>query len=289
MSSIESNDVGLEAQRDAERRKARRTITILATALAVAVVAGGVGAFLAVRGGGSAGGGGSQASGEAVSLDGIVPGQGAARASAHVPGIGVGYQATCAGAGQAAAGWTIQLLAGLTTTTGAAGADELQGLLDEEVLAPTRTEMPTGTDPAASVVKAARDYAAEGAGAAPVNELHAEYGAFKLNTCAEGSSADVVLYAPLVTNGWRANTPDVSEPVEQPIVYGFDMVAVDGEWRIEKVQDLTSAENLQHDGSLDYLEPWAQAAEKTETFQSDQAQEALVGALGVGGHKYMRS
>lgn len=289
MSGIEGSGAGLEVEREAERRRARRTITILATALAVAVVAGGIGIFLATRQDSTGGGGGgSQASGEAVSLDGIVPGQGAARASARVPGISVGYPATCAGAGQAAEGWTRQVLAGLTPTTSAAGAQALQGLLDEEVLAPAYAESPTGTDPAASAVKAAKDYVAEGASAPPVNELRAEYGAFKLNTCAEGASADVVLYAPLMTNGWRANTPRLEQSAEQAIVYGFHMVAVDGEWRIDKVQDLTSAEDLKHEGSLDYLKPWAQAAQKAGSFQSDQAQEALIGALGVGGHKYQR-
>ena len=122
--------------------------------------------------------------------------------------------------------------------------------------------MPDSTDPAETVLSISKRRADGEMGVStPVNDVHFEFGAFRLLTCKEGVQATVEVYAPLLTNGWRSNSPRSKngDTLEQPIAYRYKLTNINGEWRAETLQDITAAENFNHDHSLDYLKPWAEA------------------------------
>lgn len=220
-----------------------------------------------------------------TTLDNIVPGTGALRASSNIPKIKVGYPSTCIGAGEAVAGWTDQVLVGVTPVN-SPSREALEALLEDEILAPSYTRTPGGTDPADVLPKIADEYN-HTASAKPVSEGHAEYGAFKLLSCNAGSDAEVTLYEPIMTNGWRANAELSDEAYESFIVYTFDLVDDGGEWRISRVNDLTAVQNNDHDSSLDYLDPYFEAANSVKTFMRADLQKKLVSAAGSGTHAYV--
>ncbi|AYD89181.1 hypothetical protein D5R93_02310 [Actinomyces lilanjuaniae] len=274
-----------------EGRRGTLLVAVVAVAVVVAVVAV---AAVVLRGQASREGrpaGSPEQTSEEVSLDEVVPGSGSLRESEHVPGVRVGYEATCPGAGQAVAGWTEQVLGGVTTQNAAAGAGALEALLEEEVLSPTWERVPGAgdSDPVRTVVAAAETYEEEGEAAEPepVNRLRAEWGAWRLLACEEGSSAEVELYAPLETNGWRGATPRSREPAEQLLFYRFALVAAGGEWRVESLTDVAAEETSDHGGQLDFLEPYGDRAFQDGTFLTAGAQDSLMGVLGTGAHRYV--
>ncbi len=220
----------------------------------------------------------------AVTLDDVIPGEGATRQSVNVPAVGVGYPDTCVGAAQAAAGWTTDLLGGLTAENGAS-VEALEAALQDEVLASTYTRTPGGDDPAEVIVTAAQNWAEE-PDASPVNEVHLEYGAFRLASCTEGQEAAVTVYGPLLTNGWRGGSPTTPDgsAYENVVVYSFALVSEGGQWRIRTVRDEMTADTT---GALDYLAPWGEAFQAAGTARSSEAQKALVAAVGAGGHAYV--
>lgn len=228
---------------------------------------------------------GASASSTSVTLDTVIPGQGAGGKSNNIPSVGVNYVDTCVGAAQASAGWTIDLLGGLTPQNGVS-ADALNKTLESEVLASTYERTPLGNDPAENIVSAATNWEADKS-ANPVNEVHLQDGAYKLVSCNEHHSAQVTVYGSVTTNGWRGGSPKTENgsTYETPIVYSYTLTSVDGMWRIQLVKDEVTAE---HDGRMDYLKRWGQVYQEEGTLQSKKAQDALLSALGAGGHAYTK-
>lgn len=222
----------------------------------------------------------------AVTLDTVVPGQGASGKSANIPTVNVGYADTCVGAAQATAGWTIDLLGGLTPQNGAS-VESLRATLENEVLAPTYERTPLGNDPTESVLNAAINWESDAA-ATPVTEVHLQDGAYKLVSCNEHHSAQVIVYGSVTTNGWRGGSPKTQDgsTYEAPIVYSYTLTSIDGSWRIQTVKDEVAGDK--GDGRMDYLKPWGEIYQETGTLQSKEAQDALLSAIGAGGHKYAR-
>ena len=265
-------------------RPGRGRLVMVVAAVVVAILVVGTVVLLRMRAG-SKGGQEASASSASVTLDTVIPGQGAGGNSDNISSVGVNYADTCVGAAQASAGWTIDLLGGLTPQNGAS-ADALSRTLESEVLAPTYERTPLGNDPAKNVVSAAMNWEADKS-ANPINEVHLQYGAYKLVSCTEHHSAQVTVYGSVTTNGWRGGSPKTVDgsTFETPIVYSYTLTSVDGMWRIQLVKDEVTAE---HDGKMDYLKPWGEVYKSEGTLQSKKAQDALLPALGAGGDAYTK-
>ena len=265
-------------------RPGRGRLVVVVAAVVVAILVVGTVVLVRMRDG-SKGNQGASASSTSVTLDTVIPGQGAGGKSSNIPSVGVNYADTCVGAAQAAAGWTIDLLGGLTSKNGAS-VDALNRTLESEVLAPSYERTPLANDPAESIVSAATNWEADKS-ASPVNEVHLQDGAFKLVSCNEHHSAQVTVYGSVTTNGWRGGSPKTEDgsTFETPIVYSYTLTSVDGMWRIQTVKNEVTADR--HDGRMDYLKPWGEVYKSEGTLQSKKAQDALLPALGAGGHAYM--
>jgi hypothetical protein len=257
---------------------------MVVAAVVVAILVVGTVVLVRMRDGGKDSQGAS-ASSTSVTLDTVIPGQGAVGKSSNIPSVGVNYADTCVGAAQASAGWTIDLLGGLTAQNGAS-VDTLNRTLESEVLAPSYERTPLANDPAESIVSAAKNWEADKS-ASPVNEVHLQYGAYKLVSCDEHHSAQVTVYGSVTTNGWRGGAPKTTDEstYEMPLVYSYKMTSVNGYWRIQAVADEVTADR--HDGKMDYLKTWGKIYQETGTLQSKKAQNALLPALGSGGHAYV--
>lgn len=229
---------------------------------------------------------GAELSSASVTLDTVIPGQGAGGKSSYIPSVGINYVDTCVGAAQATAGWTVDLLGGLTPQNGAS-ADTLNKTLESEVLAPTYERTPLGNDPAENIVSAATNWEANKS-ASPVNEVHLQDGAYKLVSCNEHHTAQVTVYGAVTTNGWRGGSPKTedSSTYETPIVYSYTLTSVNGMWRIQMVKDEVAADK--HDGRMNYLKPWGEVYQSEGTLQSKKAQDTLLPTLGSGGHAYKK-
>lgn len=265
-------------------RPGRGRLVVVVAAAVVAILVVGTVVLVRMRDG-SKGNQGTSASSNSVTLDTVIPGQGAGGKSSNIPSVGVNYADTCVGAAQASAGWTIDLLGGLTSKNGAS-VDALNRTLESEVLAPSYERTPLANDPAESIVSAAENWEADKS-ASPVNEVHLQDGAFKLVSCNEHHSAQVTVYGSVTTNGWRGGSPKTEDgsTFETPIVYSYTLTSVDGMWRIQTVKNEVTADK--HDGRMDYLKPWGEVYKSEGTLQSKKAQDALLPALGAGGHAYM--
>lgn len=265
-------------------RPGKGRLVVVVAAVVVLIVAAGAAVIMRMNAMDTQGEQGSQSSATPVTLDTVVPGQGASGKSVNIPTVSIGYADTCVGAAQAAAGWTIDLVGGLTPQNGGS-VDSLTATLENEVLAPTYTRSPLGNDPAESIVNAANNWEEDGT-ATPVTEVHLENGAYKLVSCNEHDSAQVIVYGSVTTNGWRGGSPKTKDgsTYEAPLVYSFTLTSVDGNWRIQTVEDEVTADK--HDGKMDYLKPWGDVYRETGTLQSKKAQDALLPAIGAGGHPY---
>ena len=265
-------------------RPGRGRLVVVVAAVVVAILVVGTVVLVRMRDG-SKDGQGASASSTSVTLDTVIPGQGAGGKSSNIPSVGVNYADTCVGAAQAAAGWTIDPLGGLTSKNGAS-VDALNRTLESEVLAPSYERTPLANDPAESIVSAAENWEADKS-ASPVNEVHLQDGAFKLVSCTEHHSAQVTVYGSVTTNGWRGGSPKTVDgsTFETPIVYSYTLTSVDGMWRIQTVKNEVTADK--HDGRMDYLRPWGEVYKSEGTLQSKKAQDALLPLLGAGGHAYM--
>lgn len=265
-------------------RPGRGRLVLVVAAVVVAILVVGTVVLVRMRAG-SKDSQGASASSTSVTLDTVIPGQGAGGKSSNIPSVGISYADTCVGAAQASAGWTIDLLGGLTPQNGAS-ADTLSRTLKNEVLAPSYERTPLGNDPAENVVSAATNWEADKS-ASPVNEVHLQDGAFKLVSCNEHHAAQVTVYGSVTTNGWRGGSPKTEDgsTFETPIVYSYTLTSVDGMWRIQTVKDEVTADK--HDGRMDYLKPWGEVYQSEGTLQSKKAQDALLPALGAGGHAYI--
>ena len=265
-------------------RPGRGRLVVVVAAVVVAILVVGTVVLVRMRDG-SKDNQGASASSTSVTLDTVIPGQGAGGKSSNIPSVGINYADTCVGAAQAAAGWTIDLLGGLTAQNGAS-VDALNRTLESEVLAPSYERTPLANDPAESIVSAATNWEADKS-ASPVNEVHLQDGAFKLVSCNEHHSAQVTVYGSVTTNGWRGGSPKTEDgsTFETPIVYSYTLTSVDGMWRIQTVKNEVTADK--HDGRMDYLRPWGEVYKSEGTLQSKKAQDALLPALGAGGHAYM--
>lgn len=265
-------------------RPGRGRLVVVVAAVVVAILVVGTVVLVRMRDG-SKDNQGASASSTSITLDTVIPGQGAGGKSSNIPSVGINYADTCVGAAQAAAGWTIDLLGGLTAQNGAS-VDALNRTLESEVLAPSYERTPLANDPAESIVSAATNWEADKS-ASPVNEVHLQDGAFKLVSCNEHHSAQVTVYGSVTTNGWRGGSPKTEDgsTFETPIVYSYTLTSVDGMWRIQTVKNEVTADR--HDGRMDYLKPWGEVYKSEGTLQSKKAQDALLSALGAGGHAYM--
>lgn len=265
-------------------RPGRGRLVVVVAAVVVAILVVGTVVLVRMRDG-SKDNQGASASSTSITLDTVIPGQGASGKSSNIPSVGINYADTCVGAAQAAAGWTIDLLGGLTAQNGAS-VDALNRTLESEVLAPSYERTPLANDPAESIVSAATNWEADKS-ASPVNEVHLQDGAFKLVSCNEHHSAQVTVYGSVTTNGWRGGSPKTEDgsTFETPIVYSYTLTSVDGMWRIQTVKNEVTADR--HDGRMDYLKPWGEVYKSEGTLQSKKAQDALLPALGAGGHAYM--
>lgn len=266
-----------------EDRPGRGRLVLAVVAVVVAILVVGTVVLVRMRAG-SKDSQEASASSTSVTLDMVIPGQGSGGKSSNIPSVGISYADTCVGAAQASAGWTIDLLGGLTPQNGAS-VDALNKALKSEVLAPTYERTPLGNDPAENIVNAATNWEADKS-VSPVNEVHLQDGAFKLVSCNEHHAAQVTVYGSVTTNGWRGGSPKTKDnsTFETPIVYSYTLTSVDGMWRIQMVKDEVTADK--HDGRMDYLKPWGEVYQSEGTLQSKKAQDALLPALGAGGHTY---
>ena len=267
-------------------RPGRGRLVVVVAAVVVAILVVGAVVLVRMNKTGTQSKRGAALSSASVTLDTVIPGQGAGGKSNNISSVGVSYADTCVGAAQAAAGWTIDLLGGLTPQNGAS-ADALSKTLEGEVLAPTYERTPLGNDPAENIVNAATNWEADKS-ANPINEVHLQDGAYKLVSCNEHHAAQVTVYGSVTTNGWRGGSTKTENgsTYETPIVYSYTLTSVDGTWRIQMVKDEVTADK--HDGRMDYLKPWGEVYQSEGTLQSKKAQDALLPALGAGGHAYTK-